>query len=91
MNKAEIRPLLVEALERAQDAETVAHKMVTEVVFPEPLAWRGSDRALEEWRLARLARAQAELQLWLADRQWEREEKEALASAQHIASPTSKT
>jgi hypothetical protein len=62
MEKESIRPLLVEALELAkkQEAEVLAHYPVTRL----------------EARAARYRRASVEVQLWLADRQWEREEAE---------------
>lgn len=59
MNKETIRPLLVAAVEHAQDEEShvLAH-------YPLPH---------QVGRAAQLKRVQAEVQLWLADRQWERE------------------
>ena len=87
MKKESIRPILVEELEKAQSAELEAHK-----VAPEGLEWPALTQLLETRQEARLRRAIAELQLWLADRQWEREEQiaEAQAWARENASPTTK-
>jgi hypothetical protein len=74
MNKAEIRPLLVEALERATMEERRAFQ-ATQEGAPER-DWNRLASLQEAWKFSRLQRAQAELQLWLADRQWEREETE---------------
>ncbi len=68
MNKETIRPLLVEELEKCRKIELEAHK--GEI----PEGWAGLEALLEARQAARLKRAQAEIQLWLADRQWEREE-----------------
>ncbi len=86
MNKETIRPLLVEELEKCRRIELEAHK--GEI----PEGWAGLEALLEARQAARLKRAQAELQLWLADRQWEREEQvaEAQAWAQENASPVTK-
>jgi len=87
MKKESIRPILVEELAKAQDLEAQLHK-----VAPEVLEWPALTQLLETRQEARLRRAVAELQLWLADRQWEREEQiaEAQAWAQESASPTTK-
>jgi len=77
MKKETIRPILVEELEKAQSAELEAHK-----VAPEGLEWPELTQLLETRAEARLRRAVAELQLWLADRQWEREETESLEPTQ---------
>lgn len=70
MNKQTTRPLLVEALEKATEVERKAYQATQEGT--EESRWLAS--VLEAWQLARLHRAVVELQLWLADRQWEREE-----------------
>lgn len=69
MKKEAIRPILLEELEKAQSAELEVHKAA-----PEGLEWPELTQLLETRAEARLRRAVAELQLWLADRQWEREE-----------------
>lgn len=71
MKKETIRPILLEELEEAQSLETEIH---LKPVAQEGLGWAELAKLMEERRLARLRRAVAELQLWLADRQWEREE-----------------
>jgi len=76
MKKSSIRPILVKELERAQSAELEAHKAA-----PEGLEWPALTQLLETRQEARLRRAVAELQLWLADRQWEREEQVEQAQA----------
>ncbi len=67
MLKETTRPLLVEALEKAQSRETEALMTLQNLEH---------HLTREAWQLARLHRTVAELQLWLADRQWEREETE---------------
>lgn len=85
MKKETIRPLLVEALEKARSAEN--HLML---VVPDP-KWPELADLLESRQVARLKRAQAELQLWLADKQWEREEtqerEDNWRAAGHILGP----
>jgi len=71
MKKESIRPILLEEVEKALSAEVEAYKVV-----PEGLEWPALSQLLETRQEARLRRAVAELQLWLADRQWEREEAE---------------
>jgi len=88
MKKETIRPILVEELEKAQLTELELHK-----VPPENQNWPGLSLLLETRAEARLRRAVAELQLWLADRQWEREEAEEQPSytiARQFASQTTK-
>ena len=80
MNKNETRPLLVRTLERARAAEEAAYQGAQQAARVES-TWQPVAEAKEEWDRARLARAQAELQLWLADRQWDREELEARQNA----------
>ncbi len=84
MNKQEIRPLLLEALMLAEEREEQTY-----------LAAKANQEVLEvmpAWKEARLLRAQAELQLWLADRQWEREEREKPSLVDQLsASPFGKT
>jgi len=84
MNKDTTRPLLVEEVEK--------RRLVV-------ARWKAlQDRAtgpLEDLRLARLRLAQAELQLWLADQQWARQEaeerEERPTEAPPSALPTTKT
>lgn len=96
MNKETTRPLLVAELEKRRKIEEGHHREAP----PESPDWPGLAALLEARQAARLARAQAELQLWLADRQWEREEalqrtadkvEEMRELAQENASPTTKT
>ena len=68
MNKETIRPILVEELERLKREE---NKLQLGEARP---TWQELEELLEARQLARLQRAQAELQLWLADQQWAREE-----------------
>lgn len=84
--KGEVRPLLVKALQAALEAEELAYR-ATRNSLP---TWEATSKAKEAWDKARLTRAQAELHLWLADRQWEREEAEANQQAPNNASPTGK-
>ena len=95
MNKAEIRPLLVEALEKAQKEEGITHRVaVTIQELGTDQHWGNLAKLQEAWAVARLRRAELELQLWLADRQWEREALEASQleyMARQVASPTGKT
>lgn len=77
MQKETTRPLLVEALERAQKEEEVALSVVR-TLEQSAVSWSTAGEIQEAWQLARLHRAVAELQLWLADRQWEREEAERI-------------
>ncbi len=89
MLKETVRPLLVDNLEKLKAQEAYSEK---EVKTAEP-GWEPAALVLERWRVARLKRAEAELQLWLADRQWEREEREDLEPSQvklNVLSPTSK-
>ena len=90
MNKTTIRPLLVDNLAQLKISEQQAEREVK----TGPQGWEPAALALERWRAARLKRAQAELQLWLADRQWEREEREQNLVQEHLnqlnASPTGK-
>lgn len=72
MNKQEIRPLLMEALAQAKLQEEAACKQIQR---EKAAGWSVAAAQLEAWRATRFKRAQAGLQLWLADRQWEREEK----------------
>lgn len=73
MNKDQTRPLLVKALERARTLEESAYQSAMQATR---LDWPELATLKEEWDRKRLARARAEMQLWLADRQWEREEAE---------------
>jgi hypothetical protein len=88
MNKEEIRPLLVKNLEDTRKLEESAYSRSQGKLTEE-----GLQLALDWWRAMRLKRAQAELQLWLADRQWEREETEAREETPTLlpASPITKT
>ena len=70
MKKETIRPLLVEAIAKAQAKEGGLARPEEERLSN----WESLADLLEARQEARLKRAQAELQLWLADRQWEREE-----------------
>lgn len=71
MNKETIRPILVEEVERCKAAED---SLKLGEVKP---SWQELETLLELRQVARLKRAQAELQLWLADQQWARQEAEA--------------
>lgn len=90
MLKETVRPLLVDNLEKLKAQEAYSER---EVKTSEP-GWEPAALVLERWRAARLKRAEAELQLWLADQQWEREEKEERArewtSPLPVSSPSSK-
>ena len=72
MDKKVIRPILVEALVKAKKLEEDLY--LRTVNKPGELGWVTLGRLLESRQEARLRRAQAELQLWLADQQWERQE-----------------
>lgn len=90
MNKQTIRPLLVEQVEKTRRQEAEAYRLVQSA----PEDWEGLARVQEAWAATRLKRVQAELLLWLADRQWETEEREAHlleAEARLNASRSSKT
>ena len=76
MNKETIRPLLVEALEKARALEERAYKAAQEG-SPER-DWMKLADVVAGWQAAKLRRVEVELHLWLADRQWEREEAENL-------------
>lgn len=79
MTKTTTRPLLVKAVREALEAEELAYQGLQQATLlaSRVLAgWHPVAAAKEEWDRARLTRAQAELQLWLADRQWEQEERE---------------
>lgn len=86
MNKETIRPILVAEAEKWRAAEASYQP-------PADPTWAGLAALLEARQAARLKRAQAELQLWLADKQWEREELEGRAAVTDcvFALPTSKT
>ncbi len=90
MNKETIRPLLVEAAEKATLEETLAYRAIRQRGHYPELLWPELSKMEEEWKIARLKRAQAELQLWLADRQWEREEAQAHLLNSEIALRTTK-
>lgn len=84
---------MVEALERARLREVEACQAIPDTARQskteaELLALEGI------WRAARHKRAHLEIQLWLADCQWAREEREEYlrqVEARLNASPTSKT
>lgn len=66
--------LVLQAAKAVEEAEYTNIRQ--RALYPE-LAWPALAVMQEKWQAARVTRAQAELQLWLADRQWEREETEA--------------
>jgi Flp pilus assembly protein CpaB len=88
MNKLHTRPLLVDNLVILKVSEEIAESEVKEAAP----GWEAAALALERWRAARLKRAQAELMLWLADRQWEKEERveKSLFEQSSVSSPSSK-
>lgn len=94
MLKETVRPILLAEVERCREAEATLQP-------PEPIrTWVDVEGLMRLRQEARLKRLQAELQLWLADQVWERQEKEEWAAwnkeerpteAPPPASPTGKT
>jgi hypothetical protein len=78
MHKETIRPLLVEAVVAAKAQEAILMNPTQDRLSN----WETLAALLEARQEARLKRALAELQLWLADRQWERQEAEERADRQ---------
>jgi len=81
MKKETVRPILVQNLEELKVVELSAELQVQAMRAETPAPgtaqlWAAAGIIQDRWAEARLKRAVAELQLWLADRQWEREEQE---------------
>ncbi len=75
---------MVEELEALKKAEKEAEQEVRVVLQAMP-DWPGLAAVQEAWQARRRKRATAELQLWLADRQWEREESEGYLEYPHAS------
>lgn len=75
MLSKDIRPILMAELTRVSEREERFY--LAAKAKPEGQGWAEQAALDQSWREARLQRAQLELQLWLADRELEREAEEA--------------